>query len=116
MPLIRGPLKPKAGLGIFTRRRGDKQPKLRQTLNIGCHLIRFNKEATRWLGIWLDSGLRFKEHHQKHMAKAHAAERRLQSLTGRYGLSAGNVRRIQIAAVQAVAIYGAELWWRGQKD
>src|SRR5215213_5702895 len=67
---------------ILTRRRGDKQPKLRQTLNIGGHPIRFNKEATRWLGIWLDSGLRFKEHHQKHMAKAHAADRRLQSLTG----------------------------------
>jgi hypothetical protein len=26
------------------------------------------------------------------------------------------VKRIQVAAVQAVALYGAELWWQGQKD
>ncbi len=25
------------------------------------------------------------------------------------------VRKIQIAAVQAIALFGAEIWWRGQK-
>lgn len=32
------------------------------------------------------------------------------------GLAPGLVRRIQIAAIQSVALYGAELWWKGQKN
>jgi hypothetical protein len=32
------------------------------------------------------------------------------------GLNPEGCQRIQIAAVQAVALYGAELWWKGQKN
>jgi len=32
------------------------------------------------------------------------------------GLSPEGCQRIQITAVQAVALYGAELWWKGQKN
>ena len=28
----------------------------------------------------------------------------------------GLVRRIQLSVVQSTALYGAELWWRGQKN
>jgi hypothetical protein len=31
-------------------------------------------------------------------------------------MAPANVRKIQVAAVQAVALYGAELWWDGQQD
>jgi hypothetical protein len=44
------------------------------------------------------------------ISKAYRAEARVRSLRGKFGLSPDNVRRIQIAAVQAVALYGAELW------
>jgi hypothetical protein len=40
----------------------------------------------------------------------------VRSLVGKFGLTSANVRRIQVAAVQAVALYGAELWWDGQKE
>ena len=37
-------------------------------------------------------------------------------MSGSYGLAPGLVRRIQIAAVKFIALYGAELWWRRQKN
>ena len=37
-------------------------------------------------------------------------------MSGSYGLAPGLVRRIQTAAVQSIALYEAELWWRGQKN
>src|SRR5699024_4950927 len=72
--------------------------------------------ATRWLGVWLDSGLNLKVHYQACMRKARAAEKRVQRLCQTHGLSPGLARQVQIAAVQSVALYGAELWWQGQKD
>jgi ribonuclease HI len=45
------------------------------------------------------------------MSKAYRAESRIRSLRGKFGLSPENVRKVQAAAVQAVALYGAELWW-----
>ena len=83
---------------------------------LGDHNIEFNKEATRWLGIWLDSGLSFKEHYQKRFLKAKQAEKRLKAIYGTYGLASGLVRRVQIAAVQSTALYRAEIWWKGQKQ
>ena len=50
------------------------------------------------------------------MAKARTAEIQIKGLTRSYGLAPGLVRRIQIAAVQSIALYGAELWWKGQKN
>jgi hypothetical protein len=51
------------------------------------------------------------------MQKARAAEAHLHIIIcQRHGLSSGLVRRIQVAAVQAVALYGAELCWRGQRN
>jgi hypothetical protein len=50
------------------------------------------------------------------MSKAYRAEARIRSLGGKFGLSPENVRKIQVAAVQAVALYGAELWWDETKN
>ena len=78
-------------------------------------LCRAVTEATRWLGIWLDTGLNFKAHYKLRLQKAKAAESRIKSLSSTQGLAPGLMRRIQIAAIQSVALYGAELWWKGQK-
>jgi hypothetical protein len=50
------------------------------------------------------------------MSKAYRAEARVRSRGGNFGLSPENVRKIQVAAVQAVALYGAELWWDETKN
>lgn len=33
-----------------------------------------------------------------------------------YGLLPGLVQRIQLSMVQSTALYGVELWWKGQKN
>jgi hypothetical protein len=45
------------------------------------------------------------------MSKVYHPDTRVRSLRGRFGLSTDNVSKIQIAAVQGLALYGAELWW-----
>ncbi|KKA16155.1 reverse transcriptase, partial [Rasamsonia emersonii CBS 393.64] len=103
---------------LFTRKRGRelRDQVQRARILVGGHQVSFSQEATRWLGIWLDAGLTFKVHYQTRLRKARMAEARVQSLCRQQGLPPGLVRRIQVAAVQAVALYGAELWWQGQKD
>jgi hypothetical protein len=104
----------KTEAALVTRRRGHKKhlrPKLTAKIRVGNGFVRFNKEATRWLGVWMDAHLTFKEHHNRCMKKARAAEARLRSLTRTYGVVPACVRAVQIACVQAVALYGSELWW-----
>jgi len=59
----------------------------------------------------MDAHLTFKEHHNRFMKKAMAAEARLCTLTKTYGVVPESVRAVQVACVQAVAPYGCELWW-----
>jgi hypothetical protein len=66
--------------------------------------------------IWPDKVLTLKTHYHTRLRKARRAEAQVQALCRGQGLSSGLVQRIQVAAVQAVALYRAELWWQGQKD
>jgi len=45
------------------------------------------------------------------MKKARAAEARLRTLTRTHGIVLERVRAVQIACIQAVMLYGSELWW-----
>ena len=98
----------------FTGRKGQKKhlrPKLTAKIIVGHGFVRFNKEATGQLGVWMDAHLTFKEHHNRCMEKPRAAEARLRTLTKMHGIVPERVRAVQIACVQAVALYGSELWW-----
>lgn len=53
---------------------------------------------------WLDSHLNFAAHVNERMKKAKAAEFRIKGLSKTHGLRRALVRRIQIAAVQSVAL------------
>ena len=64
----------------------------------------------------MDSMLTLNDHTKKIFAQARRAQSRMRSLMTKKGLSPEGCQRIQIAAVQAVALYGAELWWKGQKN
>jgi ribonuclease HI len=103
---------------LFTRKRGrELQDQTRRArIMVEGHQVQFNHEATRWLGIWLDAGLTLKTHYQTRLRKARNAEAQVKSLCRAHGLAPGLVRRVQLAVVQSAALYGAELWWRGQKD
>jgi len=88
--------------------------KKRSTVAVGDRDIPFNKEATRWLGVLLDSQLTLKEHHATRMKNGRRAMSQLRRLTGRMGLSPANCRKVMAACVQSVAMFGAELWWKGE--
>ena len=45
------------------------------------------------------------------MKKARAADARLRTLNKIYGVVPESVRAVRVACVQAVALYGSELWW-----
>ena len=81
-------------------------------VKVGNKDVPFNKEATRWLGIWLDSQLSLKEHHAGRMKKGKQAMARIRRLTGQMGLSPSNCRKVLTACVQSVTLYGSELWWK----
>jgi len=104
----------KTQTALFTRGRGHRKhfrPKLTAKIRVGNESIRFNAQATRCLGVWMDAHLTFKEHHNRCMKKARVVEARLRSLTKTYGDVPESVRAVQVACVQAVALYGSELWW-----
>jgi len=99
---------------LSTCRRGHRRhllPTLSAMIRVGHGSIRFNAQATRWLGVWIDAYLTFKEHHNRCMKKARAAEARLRMLTRTYCVVPESVRAVQVACVQAVTLYGSELWW-----
>jgi hypothetical protein len=104
----------KTEAALFTRRRAHRKhlrPKLTAKIRVASSVIRFNTQATRWLGGWMDVHLTFKEQHNRCMKKARAAEARLRTLTTTYGIVPESVRAVQVACIQAVALYGSELWW-----
>ena len=85
-------------------------------MRIGANLVAFNPEATRWLGVLLDDKLTLKAYYRDRLQKAQGTEKRVWALCRAQGLPPGLAWRVQKATVQAVALYGAELWWQGQKD
>jgi len=82
-----------------------------ETVRVGDNEIPFNKQATRWLGVWIDSKMTLKEHHSARVKSARKAMGRIRRLTGQAGLCSGACRKALVACVQATALYRAELWW-----
>ena len=58
-----------------------------------------------------------KTHFENRMASAKGALQRVASLSNSNGgLSVSLMRRVVVAAVTSVALYGSEIWWRAQQD
>lgn len=96
---------------VFTRRRkSELKSRIAETrFTVRVHTMRFNTEATRSLGVYLYSGLQFTTHKNLMLEKAKKAEDRVKRLAAPRRLASGLVRQIPVAAMQAVAIYGAEI-------
>lgn len=60
-------------------------------LKVGNKKIKFNKEATRWLGVWLDGQLKLSAHINEKIRRARIAEIQIKGLTKTYGLMPGLV-------------------------
>jgi len=85
------------------------------TISVGTSDIPFNSEATRWLGVWLDSQLTLKEHHAVRLKEGKKAMEWLHRLTGQMGLSPGNCCKVMTVCIQSVAMFRSELWWKGDR-
>jgi hypothetical protein len=75
-----------------------------------------DKEVLRWLEIWLDQKLDFKEHV---MRKVNAGKNVLGEI-GRLersikGIGVGNMRKMYIACVKGTMDYGSKIWWKEQE-
>jgi ribonuclease HI len=102
---------------LFSKQRKMLQAARGTRVHIGKQSFPINQGATRWLGFWLDPKLSFKTHFEKRLVSAKGAMQRISGLSRRNGgLSLSLMRRVVLAAVSSIALYGAEVWWRGQKD
>jgi hypothetical protein len=72
---------------LFTRKRSNKEPKMKAKIRVGSHEVQYNKAATRWLGVWLDSMLTLNDHTKKIFAKARRSRNRVRSLMNVRGLN-----------------------------
>ena len=77
--------------------------------------VPFNKEVTWWLGVWLDSQLTLKDNHAIRAESGKNAMARLHRLAGQTGLSLANCRKAMTACIQSVAVFGSELWRKGDQ-
>jgi len=92
----------KMDAALFTYSRGQKKhlgPKLTTKITVGKGIIRFSKQATWWLGVWMDAHLMFKEHHNHCREKAQAAEAQLRVLITMHGIVPERVLGFHIACV-----------------
>ena len=81
-------------------RRGHRKhlrPKLTGKIKVRNGIILFNKQATRWLGVWMDEHQMVKKHHNRWRKNTRAAEARLRSLRKIYGIVPESLRAVRVA-------------------
>lgn len=61
--------------------------------------MRFNVKVTRWLGIYLNTGLQFWTHKNISLKKARCGDDRVQRLRLIHRLELGLIRQVQVATV-----------------
>ena len=65
------------------------------------------KDQVRWLGIWFDSGLTFKQHVAIRTSQARSAFQRITRLANsERGLTPSAMRQLYLACVTSIADYG----------
>jgi Reverse transcriptase (RNA-dependent DNA polymerase)/Endonuclease-reverse transcriptase len=73
------------------------------------------KELVRWLGIWFDPNLTFKQHVAIRISQARSAFQRMARLANsEKGLSPFAIRQLYLACITSIADYGSAIWWKGQ--
>ena len=86
-----------------------------RTIQVGEQNTFFTKEATQWLGIWIDSALTLRDSHHRVLNRAKGAEAAICRLVSKYGVPPASTRNLQQALIHGMLLYGAELTWDGSK-
>src|SRR5436189_5372176 len=75
------------------------------------------KDLVKWLGIWLDSKLTFKQHVEKKTTQALKILNQIERLLNtERGLSFQAMRQLYITCISSVADYDVPVWWNNQKN
>ena len=73
------------------------------------------KPLVRWLGVFLDSKLTFKQHMEIKISKAKAAFYLIKRLGNtQRGLSLQALQQLYIAYVTTITDYGIQCWWKSK--
>ena len=76
-----------------------------------------SKDLVKWLGIWLDSKLTFKQHVEKKTTQALKILNQIERLSNtERGLSFQAMRQLYITCISSVADYDVPVWWNNQKN
>jgi ribonuclease HI len=95
---------------FFTGNESQKRP-----LKLPNNELVKPSKLVKWLGIYFDYGLTYKEHVSIKVSKAKQAFYRLERLANtERGLSPAAFRQLYQACVTSIADYGSILWWKGQ--
>ena len=70
---------------LFLRRRKYWLAKAEKDIGVGDQTVRFAKDTTRWLGIWLDSAFILEENQRRCINRARQAKAKTRRLTTREG-------------------------------
>ena len=74
-------------------------------------------DVQRWLGIWLDRKLSWKEHIKRKSTSAMRVFMSISRLANtEKGLSQSVLRQLYQSCITTVADFGSEIWWNGQKS
>lgn len=85
------------------------------TLNLPGDMNIAPKTLVKWLGIYFDPNLTFKEHVAIRTSQAKSAYLRMARLANsERGLTPFALRQLYLACVVSVADYGSIIWWRNQ--
>src|SRR5204863_1854917 len=86
------------------------------SVKIGESIIQ-PKSLVKWLGIWLDSKLTFKQHVEKKTTQVLKLLNQIERLSNiERGLSFQAMRQLYIACISSVADYDVPVWWNNQKN
>jgi hypothetical protein len=105
----------KSELIHFTRSPRDPHPSVSPQVSAGTHIIQESTDPLRWLGVYFDRKLKFKQHVRILAAKALAVGNALRSLgkTTR-GVPPIFLQRAVTACVLKKGYFAAETWWPGR--
>ena len=90
---------------LLSRKRGLVQAAATEPVRVGGQLSPFASEATRWLGVWLDSALTLRTSRRKALNRARAKEAALRRLVSKRGLAPAAARNLQQAIVSGTMLY-----------
>jgi hypothetical protein len=96
---------------VLSRRRKVLRTAKDAVIRIGEQTFTIKQGATKWLSFWLNPKLSFPTHFKSRTASAKGALQRVASLSRSNGdISINLMRRVVVAAVTSVALYGSGIW------